>query len=163
MTTFPSTWSTFDSSHDERISAGHRAYFRARFRNRLHAAVLSCFMDASCQDGLTKATISRRLGKRPEQITRWLGAPGNWTLDSISDLLLAMNCELNVATNSLCDRPASNAAHSWVMGDASTIAAGDSNVFDLKPIRQHAVQPSAKSTSGSFTTNTVSGLHVRQA
>ena len=37
--------------------------------------------------------MARRIHKRPEQITRLLGAPGNWTLDTVSDLLLGMGFE----------------------------------------------------------------------
>jgi DNA-binding phage protein len=69
------------------------AYFQARLKNRLHELVLIEFMKLE-KRGFTKADMARRIHKKPEQITRLLGAPGNWTLDTVSDLLLAMNLEL---------------------------------------------------------------------
>ena len=68
-------------------------YFQARLKNRLHELVLVEFMKLEKQ-GFTKADMARRIHKKPEQITRLLGAPGNWTLDTVSDLLLAMRLEL---------------------------------------------------------------------
>ena len=35
--------------------------------------------------GLTKAALARRNGKTPGLVNRWLGAPSNLTLDTISD------------------------------------------------------------------------------
>jgi hypothetical protein len=63
------------------------AYFRARNRNNAYHTVIREFQDS----GLSQATVARRLGKRPEIISRLLGAPGNWTLDTISDLLFAIS------------------------------------------------------------------------
>jgi hypothetical protein len=63
------------------------AYFRARNRNNAYHAVIREFQDS----GLSQATIARRLDKRPEIISRLLGAPGNWTLDTVSDLLFAIS------------------------------------------------------------------------
>ena len=57
-------------------------------RLRLYEAVIKEFLES----GVTKAELARRIGRKPEQITRWLGAPGNWTLDTVSDLLLATLC-----------------------------------------------------------------------
>ena len=74
---------------DGPISQGKLAYFRARLKNRIHDAVLSQF----AASGITKAQLARRLDKKPEQITRWLSSPGNWTLDTWSDLLLGMKSE----------------------------------------------------------------------
>lgn len=70
----------------KRIPAGTLAYFRARNRNRLYDLVLEAFGES----GLTQAELARRLGKRPEVVCRLLGAPGNWTLDTVSDLLFAI-------------------------------------------------------------------------
>ena len=69
-------------------------YFRARLKNRLHELVLTEFMKLENEKDFTKADMARRIHKRPELVTRLLGAPGNWTLDTVSDLLLAMGYEL---------------------------------------------------------------------
>ncbi len=57
--------------------------------------MLGCFLAEGQGSGLTRSKLAKRLGKRPEQITRWLAAPGNLTLDTISDLLLTMNAEID--------------------------------------------------------------------
>jgi len=76
------------------------AYFRSRFRHRVHAFLLTEFLKRE-REGLTKADLARRLAKKPEQITRWLSAPANYELDTISDLLLGMGSELLFAASSL--------------------------------------------------------------
>jgi hypothetical protein len=78
-------------------------YFRARLKNRLHQSVLSEFLKREA-NGFTKAKFARRIGKRPELITRLLGAPGNWELDTVSDLLLAMGSELELKIAGFDDR-----------------------------------------------------------
>lgn len=95
MPTFPRTWSTSEPLSEEPITVGQIAYFRERFRNQIHEVVLGCFLAEGQGSGLTRSKLAKRLGKRPEQITRWLAAPGNLTLDTISDLLLAMNAEID--------------------------------------------------------------------
>ncbi len=95
MTTYPQTWSTLDQSDEEPISAGQIAYFRQRFRNRIHEVILRRFLTEREKFGLTRIKLAKRLARRPEQITRWLSAPGNITLDTVSDLLLAMNAEVD--------------------------------------------------------------------
>jgi hypothetical protein len=72
---------------DARIPLETQLYFRARNKNRAYDAVIREFL----KSGLSQATLARRLGKRPEIISRLLGAPGNWTLDTVSDLLLAIS------------------------------------------------------------------------
>ena len=72
---------------DERIPLETVAYFRARNRNNAYHAVILEYQNS----GVSQATVARRLGKRPEIISRLLGAPGNWTLDTTSDLLLAIS------------------------------------------------------------------------
>lgn len=70
----------------ERIALYDLAFVRSRNRNKVHSLLLEEF-DKS---GLSKAEVAKMLGKRPEQITRWLSGPGNLTLDTISDLIFAI-------------------------------------------------------------------------
>lgn len=70
-------------------------YFRQRQKNRFFQSIVAHFAEQAEENGLTKRHIASLLDKDPAQITRWLSAPGNLTLDTISDLLLAMNAELD--------------------------------------------------------------------
>ena len=74
----------------DKIPLGTLSYFRERFRDRLYDLVMEEFLKQDAESGLTRAEVARRIGRRPEQITRWFGAPGNWTLETVSDLLLAV-------------------------------------------------------------------------
>lgn len=94
MTSSPRTSLISAISEDEPLTVAQRSYFRARLRSRIHEAILHVFLDEKSK-GTTKATLARRLGKAPEQITRWLASPGNLRLDTVSDILLAMKHELS--------------------------------------------------------------------
>lgn len=72
------------------IPEGKLAYFRERQRNRLYDFIVSRFLEKEKAGRLSRADLARRLNKKPEQITRWLSTPGNWTLDTISDLVLGI-------------------------------------------------------------------------
>ena len=74
------------------IPVGKIEYFRARLRSRLHQLVLEEFLRQKDR-GLSQKDLAKRIGKRADQVSRWLGAPGNWTLDTVSDLLIAMGAE----------------------------------------------------------------------
>jgi hypothetical protein len=89
MTQVPiSATHTILSDVDSRtLSPAARSYFRSRLRSRLYNLIMSKFRSAP---DLTKAELGRRVGKRPEVITRLLGAPGNWTLETVSDLLMGI-------------------------------------------------------------------------
>lgn len=43
--------------------------------------------------GLRRKDIARRLNKSPGRLSHLLGAPGNWTLDTIAELLVAISRE----------------------------------------------------------------------
>jgi hypothetical protein len=74
----------------DRIPLRTLEFFRNRFRAQLFDLVLSEYKKQA-QKGFTKRDLARRINRRPEQITRWLGAPSNWTLETVSDLLLAIS------------------------------------------------------------------------
>jgi hypothetical protein len=100
------------------LAAGHsgppvplekRAYFQTRLRNRLFDFVLKRFSEEQ-KKGLTKAILARRIGKTPDVVSRLLGAPGNWTLDTVSDLLIGIGAEEldPIASSSLLNRQSRN-------------------------------------------------------
>ena len=64
-------------------------FVRGRNKNKAHSLILEIFQDSN----LTKAELARMLGKKPEQITRWLAGPGNLTLDTLSELIFAIKGE----------------------------------------------------------------------
>jgi hypothetical protein len=77
------------------------AYFRGRLSNKVHELVLSEFAAQEREGKATRTDLARKVHKKPEQITRWLGSPGNWTLDTLSDLLLGMGLEPTISARSL--------------------------------------------------------------
>ncbi|GGO26799.1 hypothetical protein GCM10010991_07800 [Gemmobacter aquaticus] len=62
-------------------------YIRGRNRNKMHSFILKLLRDS----GMTKTDVAEILGKRPEQMTRWFGGPGNMTIDTISDIVFAIS------------------------------------------------------------------------
>lgn len=90
------------------IPAEKRAYFQTRLRNRLFDFILRKFLEQE-KNGLSKAKLARRIGKTPDVVSRLLGAPGNWTIDTVSDLLLGICAEeLEAKSTPLLNRQPSN-------------------------------------------------------
>jgi hypothetical protein len=71
----------------EIISDGTFAYFCSRNRMQAFSVVNQEFE----RSGITKAELAKRMGKGQDRVCRLLGAPGNWTLDTVSELLLAIS------------------------------------------------------------------------
>src|SRR6476620_8103448 len=73
----------------EPIKATTFGYLRARTKRRAYDLVIREFK----KSGLTQADLARRLGKphRTDQISKLLSGPGNWTLDTVADLLFAIS------------------------------------------------------------------------
>src|SRR5438128_12251261 len=66
------------------------AYYSRRLQSEVWDLVVRRFDQLAAENNLTQARLATRLGKDPAVINRLLGAPGNWTLETISDLLVAM-------------------------------------------------------------------------
>jgi len=77
----------------EALSKRDVYYYRRRFVNRVFSALANFFAEEAKVHGATKSKIAKRLGVDPSQITRWLAHPNNLTLESISDILLALDAE----------------------------------------------------------------------
>lgn len=69
-------------------------YFRQRLKNRFFGKIVSFFSEEAERRGITKKDLAVALDRDPAQITRWLSNPSNMTLDTISDILLAMDAEI---------------------------------------------------------------------
>lgn len=68
-------------------------YYRQRLKNRVFGTLVSFFAEEAERRGLTKRDIAASLGKDPAIITRIFREPANLTLETISDVLLAMGAE----------------------------------------------------------------------
>ena len=90
-----------DILEGKKIPLGKIADFRERLRHRLYEIVVAEFLKQCKEQKLTRAELARRIGRKPEQVTRGLGAPGNWTLDTVSDLMLGMGAEVELSVASL--------------------------------------------------------------
>ncbi len=100
------------------IPEAKRVYFQERFRARFFEFLIERFLLAQAH-GLTKAKLARRIGKPPEVINRWLGAPSNLTLDSVSDLMLGISAEEpEMDGSSLLNRSPVNYSHLDDVGSA---------------------------------------------
>lgn len=77
------------------------SYFRGRLSNRIHAMVLTEFLRQEKTGKITRALLAKRIGRKPEQITRWFSSSGNWTLDTLSDLLLGLAMEPSISVQSV--------------------------------------------------------------
>ncbi len=112
MTTSPKeSWKLASCLEDEKLDPVTLGYFQGLAQNEAHETVLELFLKMAVSDKLTRAFIARRLGKSPEQITRWLSAPGNWTLDTLTNLLLAMGHRPKFAVERLSEMRQSNQHH----------------------------------------------------
>lgn len=92
MSTLATTSESLASSPDASpIPAATLGYFDAYAQDQAYDSVMQLFLKLADEGAMTRALIAKRLKKKPEQVTRWLGGPGNWTLRTLADLLLAMD------------------------------------------------------------------------
>jgi hypothetical protein len=99
------------STSVEKLPTRLIAYHQQRAKNRAFEEVIAFFARRAEYSGMTKKEIADRLGKDPSQITRWLSGPGNWTLETISDLLVAMDAEMEFSVIAFEDIRRANYAH----------------------------------------------------
>jgi hypothetical protein len=69
------------------VSAGTLGYIRARNRQRAYDLVIREFK----KSGLTQVQLAARLGKSADIVCRLLSRPGNWELNTFSDLMFAIS------------------------------------------------------------------------
>jgi hypothetical protein len=87
MDTYHTTSALSNPVGDDRISDGVFEYLQTRNRMRVFTVVHSEF----AKSGITKTALAKRMGKGADRVCHLLGAPGNWTLDTASDVLFAIS------------------------------------------------------------------------
>jgi hypothetical protein len=92
MNTSRATTALAEPVGSETVPIGTFGYFQARNRYRAYSLVLEAFKNS----GLSQADLARRLGRAPEVVCRLLSGPGNWGMDTFSDLLFAIAGETPV-------------------------------------------------------------------
>jgi hypothetical protein len=109
--------STLDKA---KISHRDRFYFRARLKNNIFHELLECFYAQSKSGKMNKKSIADVLGKDAGWVSRQFAGPRNLELETLSDLLLAMDSELEVKAVPIRKSQHDTAgAHLW--SESSTI------------------------------------------
>lgn len=99
----------------EPFSPGTLAYFESRTLNDWYDFVVTKFLKEEAAGRITRAQLARRIRKDPAVITRLLSSPANWTLSTVSVLLLGIAGEESVpASRSVLAQAPSNAYPDWV-------------------------------------------------
>jgi transcriptional regulator with XRE-family HTH domain len=83
-------------------------------KNRVFEALVALYAEEAETQGLTRKEVAERLKRDPAVVSRWLRAPSNLTLDTISDLLLAVGAEMDVRFVRFADRVNPNEMHDLV-------------------------------------------------
>lgn len=107
------------------IPIGKLEYMRERLRNDLYDFVFGKFLEEHEARGLTKADLARRLNRDPGQLNRLLGAPGNWTLGMVSDLLVGISGEALTPQSTKVPGPPRNFAAHELLSSGSHIRMGN--------------------------------------
>jgi transcriptional regulator with XRE-family HTH domain len=101
-------------------------YYRQRFKNRVFGRIVLFFAEEAERRGFTRKDIALSLNRDPAQVSRWLSGPSNMTLDTISDLLLAMDAEIETPKIiRFSDRSKSNYAHPLIMALEKNVIVND--------------------------------------
>jgi transcriptional regulator with XRE-family HTH domain len=80
-------------------------------RRRVHDIVIAAIEKAAREKGVTQSQIAKTIGRKPSQVSAWLSGPSNWTLDTINDLLRAIDASMDYKVVFDAERIVSNVVH----------------------------------------------------
>lgn len=101
----PETQKAFTSNA---ISDDEIMYYQYRLRNRIFNELIKAFSEAEESKNITRVKLAENIGVKPEQITRWLSSPCNYTLDTVAKILLGLGAELDSKVVFLSERNPTN-------------------------------------------------------
>lgn len=118
----------------EKLSAAQKAHARTLARLTVVGAVANLYEELREREGLNQSRLAERLGCSRSHVSRLLSGPGNWTLDTVGDLLAAMDAKLTrVEATRVQDIPAPNYAHPWTEAAGSTPASISMPTYSTSP------------------------------
>lgn len=123
----------------EPLSLATREYFRARLRTRLYDLIARKYAEKRRTGEISQRGLAQRIRRRPEVINRLLAGPGNWTLDTVSDLLLGIGPEeLDMSASPILGRAARNesgrsALWDYIYEQANRRQEGAERVIEISP------------------------------
>lgn len=92
------------------LSPRQLAFYEGLAQNRAHSAVLRVLAPL-LQAGLSRTALAKKINRNPSQVTRWLGSPGNWTLQTLGILLGALGYVPIITVQPINERVATNYQH----------------------------------------------------
>lgn len=132
MTTFQKTPLKSEIEGSSPLSPGALGYLCARTRDSYFDYVHAKLAEAEVA-GLKRGEIAKRIRKSPTRLSHILGAPGNWTLDTITELLAGI-CREELT-------PLSVPLLKTVNGNVSTSALLDHHCNQMPIYRVHSPAP----------------------
>ena len=143
------------STSKKELKRRDRAYYRRRQQNHVFAAIAQLFAEEAEKGEISKKELAELLGRDPSQITRWLSAPSNFELDTISDILLALGAEMDHRVVRFAERAKSNIAHPLI---APYLVQAPQDVkiyvspayYGRTPAQVRPITATASSTNGTF-------------
>jgi len=128
---------------DIRIPEGKLEYLRQRTKNNQYSYFIRKFHEEQRIAGLTNAKLARRIGCDPGRLSKLLGAPGNWTIATVSDLLAGIaGEELDPASRSPLKLAHRNyRGPDWLRPESKTVASASLDPSTTETRSTAAIRP----------------------